>query len=103
MQAFAATRDATGRNGFVEIGFERLVELRLPVRRRGRGGVGSEPSESRVKSSARDPFFFGKRPEALQKLLKARRGGRHAVCGLIERRDDSRRPAKRQRKHGEYV
>jgi hypothetical protein len=71
LQAFAATRDAAGRNGFVEIGFERLIELRLPVRRGGRGGVWLKPGEGRVEGRASDPSLCGKRPEGLQKLLEA--------------------------------
>ncbi len=52
IQAFAATRDTAGRNGLIEIGFERLVELRLPLGCRGRGGVWLKPGEGRVEGCA---------------------------------------------------
>jgi hypothetical protein len=100
IQAFAATRDAPGRNGFVEIGFERLVELRLPIRRGGRGGVWREPGKGQVESHAADGLLFGERPKGLQKLGIARDGGCRLGFprGLIESERNAHRPAKRQ--HG---
>ena len=78
------------------------LKLRLPLGRRGHRGVGLKFSKGRVESRAAHAVLFCKRPESLQKLLKAQGGDCRVVFwrGLALRQGKAPWPANRQHDHG---